>query len=122
MPVTIPAHLSHTGAQRTEYKPIDACIAPIVEALNARGILTEASCCGHGKGAGSIVLQDGRELVIRVAGSSLPVRAAPAPEPHMLDLSRIKYDEEWQMLAGMHASELRAALKMLAKAQAEGEA
>jgi hypothetical protein len=40
----------------------------------------------------------------------------------MLDLSRIKYDEEWQMLAGMHASELRAALKMLARAQAEGEA
>jgi hypothetical protein len=50
------------------------------------------------------------------------VAPAPAPEPHMLDLSRIKYDEEWQMLAGMHASELRAALKMLARAQAEGEA
>lgn len=43
---------------------IDACIAHIVAALNAGNIPTVASCCGHGKGCGNIILQDGRELFI----------------------------------------------------------
>lgn len=63
--VNIPANLSHTGEARWTHKPIDRCIFAIVAALNEAGILTAASCCGHGKGPGSIVLQDGRELVIR---------------------------------------------------------
>lgn len=43
---------------------IDACIAHIVAALNAGGLLTKASCCGHGKLPGSIMLDDGRELFV----------------------------------------------------------
>ena len=43
---------------------IDACIAPLVKALNQGGMATMASCCGHGKMDGVISLQDGRELVI----------------------------------------------------------
>jgi hypothetical protein len=43
---------------------IDRCIAGIVAALNAGGVCTVASCCGHGRGPGSIVLDDGRELLI----------------------------------------------------------
>lgn len=43
---------------------IDFCIADIVAALNAGGIETVASCCGHGKGDGIISLQDGRELKV----------------------------------------------------------
>jgi hypothetical protein len=43
----------------------DPCIAPLVKALNDAGIATVASCCGHGEQHGSIVLADGRELVIR---------------------------------------------------------
>lgn len=43
---------------------IDWCIADLVAALNAANIQTIASCCGHGKMTGSIVLEDGRELVI----------------------------------------------------------
>lgn len=62
--VPIPANLSHTGASRWDMKGIDLCIAPIIAALNAHGILTASSCCGHGKGLGTIVLQDGRELVV----------------------------------------------------------
>jgi hypothetical protein len=62
--VTIPAHLSHTGEQRQKAIDVDACIAPIVKALNAAGIVTIASCCGHGKRPGNIALADGRELVI----------------------------------------------------------
>ncbi len=63
--VNVPAHLSHTGAARWAYKPVDRCIAGLVEALNVAGILTAGSCCGHGKGPGSIILQDGRELVVQ---------------------------------------------------------
>jgi len=48
--------------RRLEY--IDYCIADIVAALNAAGITTLASCCGHGKQDGNIELQDGRALYI----------------------------------------------------------
>lgn len=67
--VPIPADLSHTGEARIAEKGVDRCIAPIVAALNAGGIATRSSCCGHGRGPGTIALQDGRSLVIeRPAG------------------------------------------------------
>jgi len=62
--ITVPASLSYTGEARRATRGIDPCIAQIVQALNAGGVATVASCCGHGRGAGSIVLADGRELVI----------------------------------------------------------
>lgn len=62
--VTILAHLSYTGKERKAIKGIDRCIAPIVDALNKGGVLTRFSCCGHGKGPGSVVLADGRQLFI----------------------------------------------------------
>jgi hypothetical protein len=62
--VTVPAHLSHTGKERVKMAGVDSCIAPIVKALNDGEILTDASCCGHGKMFGSIILADGRELLI----------------------------------------------------------
>ena len=43
---------------------IDQCISHIVAALNAGGIQTTASCCGHGHCPGNIMLKDGRSLVI----------------------------------------------------------
>lgn len=43
---------------------VDSCIAPIVATLNAAGIRTRASCCGHGIQPGNIMLDDGRELII----------------------------------------------------------
>jgi len=43
---------------------IDRCIHQIVAALNAGGLTTIASCCGHGQMPGRIDLQDGRMLVI----------------------------------------------------------
>lgn len=45
-------------------RDIDRCIAGVVRALNATGLRTVASCCGHGKQPGSIVLADGREIRI----------------------------------------------------------
>ena len=44
---------------------IDYCIHRIVAALNAGGVRTIASCCGHGKMKGNIVLDDGRVLLIQ---------------------------------------------------------
>jgi hypothetical protein len=43
---------------------VDWCIHQIVAALNAAGVETIASCCGHGKMAGRIDLKDGRVLMI----------------------------------------------------------
>jgi len=63
--VLVPKELSYTGKARWEIKGIDTCIAPIVKALNDAGIYTSNSCCGHGKEDRSILLQDGRELIIR---------------------------------------------------------
>ena len=44
---------------------IDRCIHQIVAALNAGGVRTVASCCGHAKREGNIFLEDGRLLLIR---------------------------------------------------------
>jgi hypothetical protein len=63
--VPIPADLSHTGEARWAEKAVDSCIADLVRALNAGGVLTRSCCCGHGKEEGSIILQDGRVLVVR---------------------------------------------------------
>ena len=46
------------------YADVDACIAQIVQALNNAGIETIASCCGHNRINGNIVLGDGRVLEI----------------------------------------------------------
>ena len=62
--VRIPEDLSSTGFPKVKYTKIDKCIAPLVEALQRGGIDTRASCCGHGKGSGQIMLQDGRFLII----------------------------------------------------------
>lgn len=62
--VTVPAELSHTGQAREKQAGIDACIAPIVKALNDAGLLTVACCCGHSHRPGSIILADGREVII----------------------------------------------------------
>lgn len=65
--VKVPADLSHTGETRFAMKGIDACIAPIVKALQDAGIDMRSSCCGHGQCDGEIVLADGRVLAVRQA-------------------------------------------------------
>lgn len=62
--VLVQAELNCT--ERTERKrvQIDRCIAPLVAALDAAGIDMRSSCCGHGKGPGEIVLQDGRRVTV----------------------------------------------------------
>lgn len=62
--VPVPAHLSHSGQFRWDWKAVDRCIAPIVEALNKASIYTAGCCCGHGETQGDIHLHDGRVLHI----------------------------------------------------------
>jgi len=64
--VRIPGDLSYLGRSYMGEKKIDSCIASIVKALQEGGIDMRASCCGHGKGNGKILLQDGRKLTISV--------------------------------------------------------
>lgn len=64
MPLVVPARLSHTGKSYLKLVAVDECIFPIVKALNDGGVPTEGSCCGHGEQFGSIILSDGRELII----------------------------------------------------------
>ncbi len=66
--VPMPAYLSYTGTFRWDYKGVDTCIAPIVQALNNAGVYTANSCCGHGHGHGTIHLHDGRILHITNEG------------------------------------------------------
>ena len=62
--VKVAADLSYTHKERWKHAQIDACIAPIVDALQKGGIDMRGSCCGHGSGIGDIQLQDGRALII----------------------------------------------------------
>ena len=50
---------------RGRRQDIDFCITDIVTALNAANIVTEASCCGHGKINATILLKDGRTIIIK---------------------------------------------------------
>lgn len=61
--VHCPAGFNGRNPARTEI-PVDSCIADLVSALNAGGILTRDSCCAHGKGPGNIRLMDGRTLMV----------------------------------------------------------
>ncbi len=63
--VKVMEDLSHNGKQRWKMAQIDACIAPIVKALQEGGIDMRGSCCGHGEVDGTINLQDGRILIIK---------------------------------------------------------
>lgn len=66
--VKISARKSYTGQGRWDTKPIDRCLAPIVQALNDAGIYTEECCCGHGRGDGYLGLIDGRMFIIPLNG------------------------------------------------------
>ena len=63
--VKIPEDSAYSENSYWKTEKIDACIAPIIKALQDRGIDMCYSCCGHGKADGRIGLQDGRALIIK---------------------------------------------------------
>lgn len=56
--------LAHPRKDGVTFVGVDPCIAPLVQAINDAGIQTASSCCGHGHQTGSIILEDGREILI----------------------------------------------------------
>ncbi len=66
----LPVRLARPRANGLRVAYVDLCIQPIVQALNDAGLQTLASCCGHGRRPGSIVLEDGRELLIAPDGAT----------------------------------------------------
>lgn len=68
--VKIPADLSCSGEAHWKEAQVDACIAPLVQALQLSGVDMRGSCCGHGKGPGHIELQDGRGLLVLSPGEN----------------------------------------------------
>jgi Helix-turn-helix domain len=69
--VTVHASHAHEGANTVKTKPIDRCIASIVSALEAAGVVMLGSCCGHGEAEGQIALADGRRIIIQPAAEGL---------------------------------------------------
>jgi len=62
--VRIQPDLDVAGRGKWETVLIDACIAPIVRALQAAHIDMRGSCCGHDDSEGYIYLADGRALLV----------------------------------------------------------
>ena len=62
--VTIPADLSCTGESYRKKMQIDKCLAPLIRAMDRRGIATRGCCCGHGERPGSIMMGDGTEIAL----------------------------------------------------------
>lgn len=57
----------------------DPCLVPLVAALNAGGVSTVASCCGHGTHYSTIGLTDGRWLMVLPDTDHLDNRMHPTP-------------------------------------------
>ena len=61
---------------------IDHCISRLVAALNAGGVPTVASCCGHNRMPGVIDLMDGRTLLILKEGLAQRMRHSGEQKTH----------------------------------------
>lgn len=98
----------HTDPDGLRFKlrlwPVDACIADIVQALNAGGVTTLGACCGHGQGAGVIDLADGRVLVITshaAAHNSRTLHSLPHAQPMSWDDRRAEYGQKLEVSGAM---------------------
>jgi hypothetical protein len=60
--VKILADQAWEGRDTWKVKPIDRCIAGVVEELQSAGVDMRGSCCGHGKTKASIVLANRSEV------------------------------------------------------------
>jgi hypothetical protein len=74
---------------------VDKCIAPIVSRLNAAGVYTTGSCCGHGKSVASVTIQPSsahraRSLGLTVRWDLAPPGACPVIELIGVNLAMIE--------------------------------
>ena len=78
--------------------PVDACIADIVQALNSAGILMiSGTCCGHGDRCGTIMLADGRALVITTREAAIGAEL-PHAQPMTWDEQRAETKAELERM------------------------
>lgn len=56
--------LAHPRKDGIDYCHVDACIQPLVQAINDAGIQTINSCCGHGQIPTTVALNDGRYVIV----------------------------------------------------------
>jgi hypothetical protein len=105
--VTVPASISRTGAERRKVVDVDACLAPLVKTLNDAGYVTVASCCGHGKRPGDIILADGRELHI------MPDFATSRRADRLYDALGFQPINPWSRRYRMRTLPLRLAIRLL---------
>ena len=61
---TVEVKLAHQTGLGHDHAEIEKPVADIAQALNSGGLQTEYSCGGHGMFPGSIMLEDGRSLLI----------------------------------------------------------
>lgn len=72
---------------------VDACLADEVAWLNGRGVRTLASCCGHGKEAGSIVIEPADERIAKLLGyesEQVPAEQVEQREPVVIVRPRFR--------------------------------
>jgi hypothetical protein len=70
--VFVPADQNHIKMERKAIKKIDKCLAPLVIILNAYGIKTISSCCGHGRRKESYIGLSAENVHLEeIAGSGL---------------------------------------------------
>lgn len=60
----LPVKLAHPKSNGKQEAHVDACIQPLVQAINDAGFQTLNCCCGHGFLPTDIILEDGREVII----------------------------------------------------------
>lgn len=85
---------------------IDKCIHQIVAALNAGGVPTLCSCCGHKSMPGRIDLEDGRVLVIVDDPDQIVWRGEEAEIEHheLVDLVAKRVRQDPRILEAIHAT------------------
>lgn len=120
MPLEIPADCSHSGKAYIKNVGVDACLAPIIKALNDAGVKTVACCCGHGKSLGSIHLADKRVLLIYPDRAS--AEKAFDARPPKVDEAAITEALEVFRLGANQRRGMRAALRHFIGQSAQQEA
>lgn len=77
--VPVRADDSHIGVAYWKWAGVDACLAPMVNALNKAGILTRTCCCGHGKRPGEIRLWNGMVVGVPTDGLATKMHKGVPP-------------------------------------------
>lgn len=94
---TVIVNLKEPDGRGNTIAGVDRCIASIVQALQDGGIKTVAACCGHGGSPGTIVLADGRELLVAPNWKTARILGRMWPDIH----GEVNIPD-WALVAGVN--------------------